>query len=386
MMVGAGALAVALAGCGGGTPFPQATNPAGTGTQARLLAAVQRTTDARTARITMTATTSGFPASPGCSSCSADATLTADGVVDLHDQRAAMTMHVTAAGQQMDFEMRVLSGVLYLKRGDTWTQTPTEPGMTSTPDPNNFFSYLQGVAPDVHVTGQDRLRGVDTTIYSGTLDLSCALERMQTNAQQRSALQRAQAYLGDLRIPFRAWVDGAGGLRKVAMTMDMTSVLHKVASGSKLHPTITVTMELYDFGVPVNVTAPSGAIDEASAAADSAAQADLRNGLAAEETYYTDSEAYTASPAVLRQIEPSLGWGTTLHVVVGDVAPGDQSVMCLWETSKSGTTFALGKVVTVGDARVFYGEKRCPDPANAANVGALGSAWPGMTVGKGTSW
>src|SRR5215467_12294409 len=43
-------------------------------------------------------------------------------------------------------------------------------------------------------------------------------------------------------------------------------------------------------------------------AQDRAAQSDLRNGLTAEKTFYTDNETYTSDTTVLQGIEPSLQW------------------------------------------------------------------------------
>ena len=53
-------------------------------------------------------------------------------------------------------------------------------------------------------------------------------------------------------------------------------------------------------------------------AQDRAAQSDLRNGLTAEKTNYTDAQTYSAVAATMKAIEPSLDWGGKLTVVVGD--------------------------------------------------------------------
>src|SRR5256885_13522922 len=61
-------------------------------------------------------------------------------------------------------------------------------------------------------------------------------------------------------------------------------------------------------------------------AQDRAAQSDLRNGLTAEKTVYTDSQAYDATAATMKGIESSLDWGGKLTVAVGDVVAGDKGV------------------------------------------------------------
>ena len=55
-------------------------------------------------------------------------------------------------------------------------------------------------------------------------------------------------------------------------------------------------------------------------AQDRAAQSDLRNGLTAEKTFYTDTQSYSTdtTTAGLKGIEPSLDWGGKLTVAVGN--------------------------------------------------------------------
>ena len=84
-------------------------------------------------------------------------------------------------------------------------------------------------------------------------------------------------------------------------------------------------------------------------AQDSAAKSDLRNALTAEKTSYTDTQAYTVVTATLAAIEPSLKWNPAAGVQgpavsVGDVVAGDGNVVCLQETSKSGTIFSLADI------------------------------------------
>jgi type IV pilus assembly protein PilA len=99
-------------------------------------------------------------------------------------------------------------------------------------------------------------------------------------------------------------------------------------------------------------------------AQDRAAQSDLRNGLTAEKTFYTDSEEYsadTAAAGALDSIEPSLQWGTAPAVTVGDVvaANDDNAVVCLEQTSKSGTVFSLADIAVGADAGTYYNRGAC---------------------------
>src|SRR5438067_8005628 len=54
-------------------------------------------------------------------------------------------------------------------------------------------------------------------------------------------------------------------------------------------------------------------------AQDRAAQSDLRNGLTAEKTVYTDNQTYDTDVQIkAAQVETSLAWGTKITAVVGD--------------------------------------------------------------------
>jgi len=99
-------------------------------------------------------------------------------------------------------------------------------------------------------------------------------------------------------------------------------------------------------------------------AQDRAAQSDLRNGLTAEKTFYTDNEEYSAdvtNAGDLDSIEPSLDWGGDLAVSVGDVVAlnDDNAVVCLEQDAKSGTTFAIADIAIGADAGTYYNRGAC---------------------------
>ena len=113
-------------------------------------------------------------------------------------------------------------------------------------------------------------------------------------------------------------------------------------------------------------------------AQDSAAKSDLRNALTAEKTSYTDTQAYTTTTATLLAIEPSLKWNPAAGVQgptvsVGNVVatPADSNVVCITETSKSGTQFSIADVATGANAGTYYNKGACnTTPATVA-------AWTG---------
>jgi type IV pilus assembly protein PilA len=103
-------------------------------------------------------------------------------------------------------------------------------------------------------------------------------------------------------------------------------------------------------------------------AQDRAAQSDLRNGLTAEKTAYTDASTYnTAAQMTASNIEPSLQtrlWAVPAGSAV-TVSPDTFSV-CLSETSKSSTIFAILDVSQGASAGTYYAKGACPALADGA--------------------
>jgi type IV pilus assembly protein PilA len=85
-------------------------------------------------------------------------------------------------------------------------------------------------------------------------------------------------------------------------------------------------------------------------AQDRAAQSNLRNALSAEKTYYADKEAYTATPANLTAIEPSLTYASDAAVAAVDTVYIDASggTVTLGAQSASGTCFYVKDDVSSG--------------------------------------
>jgi type IV pilus assembly protein PilA len=102
-------------------------------------------------------------------------------------------------------------------------------------------------------------------------------------------------------------------------------------------------------------------------AQDRAAQSNLRNAFTAEKTFYTDSQAYTATAASLSAIEPAISFqtssgslsatGNQVSVLVGDVSTGAtiaSGVVCMNAKSASGTTFGMKDVSGGTNAGTYY--------------------------------
>ncbi|MCU1467934.1 MAG: hypothetical protein JWM72_3862 [Actinomycetia bacterium] len=364
-------LAVALlaASCGGGKPFSEATSPTSspavtTSTpQARLLASVQRATDAKTTRLSLDVTTSGL-------GTVGDVTFSGTGVLDLTHRRLQMTLKNAGPGPSISIEMRMVDGTLYLNTGDGWiSQAVATASSTETPVPSNYLDFLQGVSSDARIEGHESLHGVDTTRYAATLDLVRALSRIR-DAAKRAVVKHALDQFGMAKVPARVWIDDAGRLRKLDMSIDLSHVAARLGVAPGSRPKIVESLELFDFGVPVDVQAPANATPAISPAVQKT-EADLRNALTAEKVEYTDTQTYTADLAMLKQIEPSLDWGGKLSVVVGpDRGLADRAV-CLSETA-DGVAYAVGDVASGPRAGTYLGRNGCPRVVDGLTVSALG--------------
>jgi type IV pilus assembly protein PilA len=109
-----------------------------------------------------------------------------------------------------------------------------------------------------------------------------------------------------------------------------------------------------------------------------ATQSDLRNGLTAEKTVYTDTQTYYVSSAAVKAAEPSLHWGTALLVQVGTNTVANDTV-CLSQRSSSGTWFAVGDIATssgTAGAGSYYTEAATdPCTTDAAVISGWASNW-----------
>ena len=110
-------------------------------------------------------------------------------------------------------------------------------------DPSQCLRMLMA-SSGAHVLGSERIRGVQTTHYAFSIDF----KRLAQNSKEFKMLTDET---GSVSAPAEAWIDAKGRVRRLTVAM---------VSGAKLGTpvTMTITEDLYDFGTPVNITAPSG--------------------------------------------------------------------------------------------------------------------------------
>ncbi len=66
---------------------------------------------------------------------------------------------------------------------------------------------------------------------------------------------------------------------------------------------------------------------------------------------------------------------TEIRVVVGPAQGAPGAVVCPWERSKSGTTFALADVASGPHAGTYFATTACPVVVNDSSFATFRSAW-----------
>ena len=181
----------------------------------------------------------------------------AEGVVDEDRGLASMTLDTAGAGGLMQ---SIEGGTtIYMKSplfvgGKKWVKLDlkkiaTRSGVNidqlnqSTTDPSDYLTYLRAAGP-VEEDGRDTVRGVDTTHYKGEIDLKNAAKGKSGGGAD--AIDKFVTRTGIDSMPYEAWIDDHGLLRRLAFHM---------TRGGDL--AIDTTAELYDFGAPIKIALPA---------------------------------------------------------------------------------------------------------------------------------
>jgi hypothetical protein len=246
-VLAAGAAVAVLVGCTADSPKPQAApSPTAPPVEAVLRAAAAETDDQGSSRYSLTTATTVN---------GAEVVFAGEGVYDWAKD-TGQTTYETPVGS---VQQRLVGPALFLA-------LPQQPGIfyklksadvASSPvggtvDPTAQLHTLAAVSA-AEVVGQEEVRGEKTTHYRGTYDVARALRgaRGLQQAALRSSLGAAAT--GVPQAPYDVFLDAEGRLRRLTQTVEVPS-----ATGDPL--SVTTTLELYDFGIPVTVVTPPGAV------------------------------------------------------------------------------------------------------------------------------
>jgi hypothetical protein len=242
----AAAAVVALAGCSTPTERPQAApSPTGPPPASVVRAAAAQTDGQQTSRYSLTTATTVN---------GVEVVFAGEGVYDWA-RDTGQTTYDTPVGK---VQQRLVGPDLFLvlpQQPRVFFKLKTADVATSpvggTVDPTAQLHTLAAVA-EAEVVGEQEVRGEPTTHYRGTYDVARALKgaRGLQQAALRSALGAAATAR---RAAYDVFLDEQGRLRRLTQTVDVPS-----STGQAL--TVTTTLEMYDFGVPVIVVSPPGAV------------------------------------------------------------------------------------------------------------------------------
>ncbi|HTU76611.1 MAG TPA: hypothetical protein VMG38_24085 [Trebonia sp.] len=250
----------------------------GCGTQvatASLTAAITRTT-AQTARIAVTTTMQmqGMTVS-----------VSASGAFDFTHSRGTLTMSSPVGLSEVFVPPRVYVKLpagagAPLPKGKTWIETDTGTGGDLTGamlggiltgplpggnlDPADLLASLTAISGSVTKQGTSTIRGVPVTKYRVNVDLAKA--EAQVPSWERASFSQFAQGLGTGTIPVEVWVDGQNLVRQMREVQHLPGGAGAPAGagqpgavGQPAGTDVTQTIDFYDFGDPVQVSAPPAA-------------------------------------------------------------------------------------------------------------------------------
>lgn len=185
-----------------------------------------------------------------------------------------MTMQAPAPVGSADFEVVIAAGQGYVRSsllsgslpaGKEWIGLDSGLGASSEAmagaDPSEQLQLLREVGGSIQSLGSERVRGVPTTHYRGTIPAAAFAEAMRDQGQDDAAevLESSGGTVGA-----EAWIDAGGRIRQMRILMSV------LASAGVPAISMEMRMEFFDFGAHPAIAAPDPAtvLDPAEAGID----------------------------------------------------------------------------------------------------------------------
>lgn len=174
-------------------------------------------------------------------------TMNGEGEIDFDDSRSYFRVtgdDSTVYGVGGEFEIISIGRTMFQRAvGDPkWAKSEVDVPAGSAAfgtGPDELFTYLESVFEDVTSLGEEVLDGVPVTHLRATVDTT-ALEEMSRMPSGGYEYE-----------PFDIWIDEANRVRKTTFGGSFEG------PGASSSGTMSMTMRFWDFGVPVDVAAPS---------------------------------------------------------------------------------------------------------------------------------
>ena len=132
-----------------------------------------------------------------------------------------------------------------LTKSSTGGISPSQATKTS---PTKALAALKG-SISVHKVGSTKVRGASTTQYRVSVNATKAVKSLVPKSQQAAQLKSLKA-AGLATVPVNVYVDSSGYVRRLQLA------LKNVKSQGSAPASISVTVDIYDVGTSVKVSAP----------------------------------------------------------------------------------------------------------------------------------
>ena len=198
------------------------------------------------------------------------------GSVDFANQNGSLTFSSPTTGT---FNVRLISPLLYLQLpasestqlppGKSWVEinlnTISEAKLgqsfsqltSSSQESTQTLSYLQGVSSTgINTVGPATIRGVATTEYKATVDLTKVADKK--SPAEQAALKSLEAQLHTSTMPVQVWLDAQGRVRQITDQVQASTTPSSTPGSTTPATTanVSTTVDYYDFGTPVDVSSP----------------------------------------------------------------------------------------------------------------------------------
>jgi len=122
--------------------------------------------------------------------------------------------------------------------------------MSGGANPAQILDYLKGTNGSAKLVGHEKVRGVATTRYDGTVDFQSIVDKLPAGERSKAgaAIKALTAKIGNPTFPVSVWIDAHHLLRRMTMNMSFT------AEGKSV--TANLEVEEFGYGPTPAVTAP----------------------------------------------------------------------------------------------------------------------------------
>lgn len=227
---------------------------------------------ARAADVTAAVPGYRIAATMSVSTPSGPATTQLSGVYNRSDRTGQLTAAESVAGRRMSFTEVFSALTFYLHAvgfpeltqitgGKPWLKFDMSRllgamGLGSLPtgtDPSQFVDYLRAVSTSTKRVGMTTVRGIATTHYHATIDLT-RYPKMVPRSQRATAargISTLESALGSHTMPIEAWIDHHNLVRRMRLQFPECVASQRLSVG--------MTMDLYDYGPQPSTAVPRAA-------------------------------------------------------------------------------------------------------------------------------